>query len=132
MRITHEADYAIRVMYCLAATGKRLNAKEISERAGVTLRFSLKILRKLIQADLIRSFKGVNGGYILNQPQDQISLGHIIECIDGPIMLNHCLSNEFDCSRVTHKDECDFHKVFGSINAHLRKELYSATLDQFT
>lgn len=132
MRITHEADYAIRVMYCLAAAEDRLSAKEIAEQTGVTLRFSLKILRKLIQEELIKSYKGVNGGYVLNRPTNQISLGQIIECIDGPIMLNHCLSNEFDCSRVTHKSECDFHKVFGSINAHLRKELYSVTLDQFT
>ncbi|MCB6365043.1 Rrf2 family transcriptional regulator [Intestinibacillus massiliensis] len=132
MRITHEADYAIRVMYCLAAAGERLSAKDIAEQTGVTLRFSLKILRKLIQDDLIKSFKGVSGGYILNHPANEISLGQIIECIDGPIMINHCLSNEFDCSRVTRKSECDFHKVFGSINAHLRKELYSVTLDQFT
>ena len=70
MRITHEADYAIRVVYCLAYAGHRLSAKEISEQTGVTQRFALKILRKLIQADLIQSFKGVSGGYILNRTPD--------------------------------------------------------------
>ena len=132
MRITHEADYAIRVMYSLAAAGQRLSAKELSEQTGVTLRFSLKILRKLIQSEMVRSFKGVSGGYMLNREPKEISLGEIIECIDGPIMLNHCLSNEFDCTRVAKKSDCDFHKVFGSINARLRKELYAVTLDQFT
>lgn len=132
MRMTHEADYAIRVMYCLASAGQKLSAKDISEQTGVTLRFSLKILRKLIGDDLVKSFKGVTGGYILNCPANEISLGRIIECIDGPILINHCLSNEFDCSRVSRKGECDFHKVFGLINARLRKELYAATLDQFT
>lgn len=132
MRITHEADYAIRVMYCLAAAGERLSAKELSEQTGVTLRFSLKILRKLIGAELVKSFKGVTGGYILGREPDKISLGEIIECIDGPIIINHCLSNEFDCTRVAQKSECDFHKVFGSLNTLLRKELYSVTLDRFT
>lgn len=132
MRITHEADYAIRAMYCLSAEGQKLSAKDISELTGVTLRFSLKILRKLIGAGLIQSFKGVTGGYMLNRKPEDISLGEIIECIDGPIMINHCLSNEFDCTRVAHKGECDFRKVFGSINTLLRNELYRVTLDQFT
>lgn len=132
MRITHEADYAIRVVYCLAYAGHRLSAKEISEQTGVTQRFALKILRKLIQADLIQSFKGVSGGYILNRTPDTISLGEIIESIDGPIAINHCLSNEFDCTRVAHKSECGFQKVFVSVNAMLRKELYAATMDRFT
>ena len=61
MRITHEADYAIRVACCLAFSGEKIGAKQISESTGVTLRFALKILRKLIQADIVKSFKGANG-----------------------------------------------------------------------
>ena len=132
MKITHEADYAIRVMYCLAAAKQRLSARELSEQTGVTLRFSLKILRKLIAADLVQSFKGVTGGYLPNRTPAEISLGEIIECIDGPIAINHCLSNEFTCTHVSSKQDCNFHQVFDSINTLLRNELYSATLDQFT
>ena len=59
MRITHEADYAIRVTYCLALTGGKQCAKDISELTGVTLRFALKILRKLTQSGITKSYKGV-------------------------------------------------------------------------
>ena len=131
MRITHEADYAIRVSFCLAAAGNKLSAKEIAERTGVTLRFSLKILRKLIQAGLVQSFKGVSGGYQLLLPPAEVSLGAIIESIDGPIAINHCLTNEFECTHVYCKDDCNFRKIFGSINARLRNDLYGITLDQF-
>ena len=41
MRITHEADYAIRVACCLAFSGEKIGAKQISESTGVTLRFAL-------------------------------------------------------------------------------------------
>lgn len=44
MHITLEADYAVRIVHALAESGKRLDAKTISEMTGVTLRFSLKIL----------------------------------------------------------------------------------------
>lgn len=49
LRITHEADYAIRVTYCLALTGGKQCAKDISELTGVTLRFALKIDRRSIR-----------------------------------------------------------------------------------
>lgn len=131
MRITHEADYAIRVAFCLAECGGKLGAKEISERTGVTLRFALKILRKLIQAEMVRSYKGANGGYELVKEPAEISMGAIIECIDGPITINHCLCNEFECTRVQSKSICNFRKVFGSVNTMIRDELYRVTLDQF-
>lgn len=131
MRITHEADYAIRVTYCLALTGGKTCAKDVAETAGVTLRFALKILRKLTQSGITKSYKGVAGGYELNRKPSEISLGEIIECIDGPIAINHCLANEFECSRVGNRNECDFHRVFAEINRSLRTELCSTTMDRF-
>ncbi|HIV61654.1 MAG TPA: Rrf2 family transcriptional regulator [Candidatus Butyricicoccus avistercoris] len=131
MRITHEADYAIRVAHCLACSNDKISAKQISESTGVTLRFALKILRKLIQADIVKSFKGVSGGYMLNRSPADISFGEIIEAIDGRIAINHCLTGEFECTRVAQKKQCDFRKVFVAVNQQLRDELYSITLDRF-
>ena len=59
LRITHEADYAIRVTYCLALAGEKQCAKDISEVTGVTLRFALKILRKLTQSGITNPTRAV-------------------------------------------------------------------------
>ena len=131
MRITHEADYAIRIMYCLAERNGKVSAKQISDDSGVPSRFALKILHRLTQANLTHSYKGVSGGYEIARPADQISLGEIIEVIDGPIEINHCLSSEFDCSRVQQKNECTFHRLFGAINQDIRQKLYDLPLAQF-
>ena len=131
MRITHEADYAIRVAHCLACSNDKISAKQISESTGVTLRFALKILRRLIEADIVKSFKGVSGGYMLNRSPADVSFGEIIEAIDGRIAINHCLTGEFECTRVAQKKQCDFRKVFVAVNQQLRDELYSITLDRF-
>ena len=48
MHITLESDYAVRIVSRLARQGGRMDAKRIAEETGVTLRFSLKILRKLV------------------------------------------------------------------------------------
>ncbi|MDR2909296.1 MAG: Rrf2 family transcriptional regulator, partial [Oscillospiraceae bacterium] len=61
MRITLEADYAIRIIDTLARQGVRVEARTIAEKSQVTLRFSLKILRKLVAAGLVKSFKGAQG-----------------------------------------------------------------------
>lgn len=130
MRITHEADYAIRIMYCLAEHRQKISAKQISDESGVPIRFALKILRRLTQAGLTASYKGVSGGYELARPAEQIFLGEIIEEIDGPIEINHCLSSAFDCSRVEQKNECTFHRVFSTINQDIRTKLYELSLQQ--
>lgn len=131
MRITHEADYAIRVVYCLALEGHKLCAKSISESTGITLRFALKILRKLTQSGITRSYKGVSGGYELARSPSEVSLGEIIECIDGSIAINQCLANEFQCNRVGGSTECDFHRAFCEINRSLRKQLFAIKIEQF-
>ena len=67
MYITLETDYAVRIVSVLCLDGGRVDAATIAGRANVTLRFALKILRKLVAADIIRSYKGTQGdrGYIL-------------------------------------------------------------------
>ena len=132
MRITHEADYAIRLVYVLLTEPETVvPASRLSEKAGVSLRFTLKILRKLSQEHIVTASKGASGGYSLAKEASQLSLGEIIESIDGPFELNHCLSDEFDCSRVGDKGSCAFHHIFDDLNARLRTELYSITMDQF-
>lgn len=48
-------------------------------------RFLLQILRVLVTHGILRSTRGVDGGYSLTKPADQISLLEVIEAIDGPL-----------------------------------------------
>lgn len=130
MHITLEADYAVRIVHALAQSGKRLDAKTISEMTGVTLRFSLKILRKLVAAGIVKSFKGTQGGYEIGKPAEEISLGEVIETIEGRYTLNRCVTGEYACTR--HKNECcEFQKIFREISEDVRKRLYSYHFSDF-
>ena len=132
LRITHEADYAVRIVYVLMqAEGSTVAASKVAESSGVTLRFTLKILRKLAGSGIVASQKGANGGYGLAMDPEEISLGLIIESIDGPFELNHCLSDDFDCTRVKDKKFCQFHHIFDRVNAKLKDELYSIKMNTF-
>ena len=57
MHMTLEADYAVRIVEFLAVNPGRADAKTISERTSVTLRFTLKILRTLVSDGIVRSYK---------------------------------------------------------------------------
>lgn len=130
MHITLEADYAVRIVQVLAQSNKRLDAKTISEMTGVTLRFSLKILRKLVAAGIIRSFKSTQGGYEIGRPLDEISLGEVIETIEGRYTLNRCITGEYACTRKKGQC-CKFQKVFREISEDVREKLYSYKFTDF-
>jgi len=128
MHITLETDYAIRIVDCLARhEGTRMSAQSISERVCVTLRFSLKILRKLMMNGIVKSYKGAQGGYEINRPLDEISLNDIVETIEGPYLLNRCLKDEHVCTRTPDK-QCPYHYLFEHISDMVRTQLQEVKL----
>lgn len=130
MYFTLETDYAIRIVDCLSRSNGRMGAKIISEKTGVTLRFSLKILRKLVASGIIRSFQGAQGGYEIARPLDDISLNDIVETIEGPFTLNRCQHDDFECTRVADK-ECPYHYLFTELSEKVISELKSTKISKF-
>ena len=124
MRITQEADYAIRIVCLLAEHGTTLDANTIAEKCCITQRFALKILRKLVLGNLVCSFKGTNGGYRLAYEPTKISLKLVIELIDGEIAISRCLTENHVCSRNgENKSACVIHCTFEAINLDVVKKL---------
>lgn len=130
MQITLESDYAVRIVGCLAEFGQRMDAKTISEKTCVTLRFALKILRKLVASGIVKSFKGTQGGYELAKKPEEISLKDVIETVEGKYHLSRCLSEGYDCNRGM-SGICRFQKVYNEISVEVEKKLDSYTFDMF-
>lgn len=128
MRITLESDYALRILTAMAGYREVTDAKTISTDTSVTIRFTLKILHKLVQGDLVQSFKGVNGGYKLKVAPEQITLKQVIELIDGPIAIARCLDSDEGCSLNCDKSACDYHHIFDIISIDLANKLNKITI----
>ena len=131
MYITLEADYAVRIVGCLAQEKRRMDAKAISDVTCVTLRFSLKILRKLVASGIVRSYKGVQGGYEIARELSDISLKDVIEAVEGKYVLSKCLSDGYECSRGM-SGKCCFQRVFSEVSSMVEKKLEEYTFDKFT
>lgn len=130
MNMTLETDYAVRIVGCLCEEGKRLDANTISERTVVSLRFALKILRKLVAAGIVVSFKGTQGGYELAKKPSEISLKDVVEAIDGRYAISKCLTDSYECSRGM-SGKCGYQKVFVEISRMVNEKLSEYTFDKF-
>lgn len=132
MHITLETDYAVRIVYFLAQSGERVDAGRIAEETGVTLRFSLKILRKLVSGGVVVSYKGAKGGYELARPPEEISLADVIEQVEGPYALSRCISeHDYQCSRKKLScGICKFNQVYSDISEMVRKRLQEIKFSQ--
>ena len=128
MRITLESDYALRIVSALATREGIVDAKTLSDEISVTQRFTLKILHKLVQGELVKSYKGVSGGYKLNTTPDKITLKTVIELIDGPIAISRCLESSESCSLNPDKTACIYHHIFDSISTDVARRLDAITI----
>lgn len=126
MHMTLEADYAVRIVERLAQCGNRLDAHTISDDTQVPLRFALKILRKLVAQELVKSFKGAKGGYTLARPAEEITLRQVIEAVEGPYVISRCLAEDYSCCH----EKCRFHRVYDDISAMVRDKLDAVTFAQ--
>ena len=106
MRITSESDYALRIITAMSKRSEVTDAKTLADDTNVTLRFTLKILNKLVGGGIAESYKGARGGYKLKLSPDKISLKMVIELIDGPIAIVRCLESEECCSLNQDKTAC--------------------------
>lgn len=128
MRITLESDYALRILSELADSDSVVDAKTLSDKTSVTPRFTLKILHKLVSANLVSSYKGVRGGYKLKKDPANITLKDVIELIDGPIAMVRCLDSGEACSLNKDKTSCIYHHIFDTISLDVAKKLSNITI----
>ena len=120
--MTLEADYAVRVVEYLTENNQKTDAKTISANTEVPLRFLLKILRKLLAGDIVRSYKGAKGGYKLAKSPKDITLRQVIEAVDGTYMMfNKCQSSSYSCGRTS----CHLHSIYSQISSEVRQKLDS-------
>jgi Rrf2 family protein len=87
MRLTHASTYAVHALAHLAAVGDGapVTSHAIAWARGIPEGFLLKVLRPLVSAQLVRSFKGPGGGYRLARPAARISLLEVVDAVDGPL-----------------------------------------------
>ncbi|MCX8022549.1 MAG: Rrf2 family transcriptional regulator [Syntrophorhabdaceae bacterium] len=110
MYITRKADYGVRCVLLLSMDGdKGANVTEIAEKMDIPKPFLAKIVQKLVKAGILKSLRGIKGGFQLAKDPKDISLFDVIEAIDGPPGMNRCAIDKKACSL---SDRCPVHPVW--------------------
>jgi len=101
LQITRQTEYAIRGLQELARrnSDKPIQLKSIAQTCGVSEAFLAKIFQMLSQQDIVKSHRGVKGGFSLGRAPEEITLRSVVEVCEGGIALNHCLRHVNPCER---------------------------------
>jgi Rrf2 family protein len=88
VRITAKADYAVRAAAELAAAadgGRPVKGETIARNQGIPQKFLENILSDMRQAGLVKSQRGVDGGYRLAKPPADVTVADVIRAVEGPL-----------------------------------------------
>ncbi len=98
LRLSKLTDYAVVIMaYLSQHPGLAINAKSIAEHTGISLPTTSKLLKHLSHEGLLLANRGIKGGYQLAYPATAISLGTVIQSLEGQIVLTECSHNTRGC-----------------------------------
>ncbi len=127
--ITREADYAIRVVLFLSQNENKsiVSTADLAEEMEIPYRFLRKIVRRMVDADLLVSQRGQGGGLRLARNKKGISLADVFSAIDPTgIKMNLCLVSAEECTR---SKCCPIHRALCKVQRELDEKLRQITFD---
>ena len=125
MYITRKTDYAVRcIIFLSMEAGRTVSAGEISKAMLIPKDFLAKILQRLSRKGIVKSTKGVAGGFRLAKEPGKISLLEVIEAIQGPTAANACAVDENVCSL---SGTCAVHPVWVELRKLVEERLKGET-----
>ncbi|HEX4176771.1 MAG TPA: Rrf2 family transcriptional regulator [Acidimicrobiales bacterium] len=129
MRVSTRGDYASRALLSLAlhGAGTPTSVRDIAERTGLPQPYLEQILLALKGAGLVRSKRGVGGGYVLARSPGEISLAQIVSAVDGPIAAGD-FGEPHENGACDHEGQCVLLAVWADVGEVIRTHLQSYTL----
>ncbi len=100
-RLNTTVRYAVRATLFLAQHADRpISIKAISEAEGLSIKYLEQLFLKLRKAGLVRSVRGMHGGYFLAKSPEKITIGDVIRSVqaDG-IYAAPCTKRKARCER---------------------------------
>ena len=133
MKITAQEEYGLRCLLQLARRpqGRMATVKEIAKLEGLSMAYVEKLLRALSRAGLVRSVRGIKGGYLLTKPPTEITLAQVVAA------LGSVLSTKSICARYTglrleciHFSNCGIRSAWAGLTQAIEQFLQQTTLAQ--
>jgi len=124
--LTRNTDYAIRaVAYLARKRDKIVSVPEIVYKSRIPRSFLRKILQVLNKKGIVKSYKGLGGGFRLARPCENIYIMDLIKIFQGPLKLNECFFKKTLCPN---RIKCPLKKRIDKIEKFVMSEVGSITI----
>jgi Rrf2 family iron-sulfur cluster assembly transcriptional regulator len=130
VKVSTRGDYASRALLSLALHGAQTtptSVRDIADRTGLPQPYLEQILLALKGAGLVRSKRGVGGGYVLARSPEEITLAQVVSAVDGPIVAGD-FGEPHTGGACDHEGQCVLLAVWAEVGEVMRHQLASFTL----
>jgi len=131
MRLTTKGRYAVRALYCLSTFSKEkpVPLSEVAKRQNISLNFLEQLFVHLRKNGIVTSVRGPRGGYKLNKPPAEITIGEILRAVGESTFPVFC-SDEYSTGKRScpRADDCVTHLLWERLGANINQFLDSTTL----
>jgi Rrf2 family protein len=111
MKLNKTEDYAILILSFLSKEDRVISVTDICKSLNLPIPFTRKILNMLLKQNLVKGVEGSNGGYMLEQNIEDLSLYDILDKIGYKIAITKCIDSSCVVSSV-----CMTKNVFQKLN----------------
>ena len=129
MKISTRGRYGLRILIDLANqdNSKPRLIRDISQAQQISEKYISRLVIDLRRAGLIRSVRGVNGGFHLAKKPEDITLLEVIEVMEGPVSVVECVNTTQKCNR---NSRCGVRAIWKTLNDNIRCIMQEITLDE--
>lgn len=117
--------YALQALAAMPDDGSYCLAKNISDELDLPGPYLAKILQTLVQGGLLESVRGPRGGFRLARPAQFVTVGEVLEVVEGPAALDGCLMGFPACGP---ENPCPLHVLWSEVKAQIDVSLAQSTI----
>ena len=129
MKLSTKGRYGLRAAVDLAlfAKDEPISINTIAAREGLSESYLEQLFAKLKKAGIVKSIRGMNGGYQLARTPDSISVGDVLRALEGDMAVVDCPDNESECAKF---GSCVTKYVWKRINNSINETMDAMTLQE--
>ena len=131
MKLTTKGRYAVMAMADLASYSKNkpVSLSEISTRQNISLAYLEKLFIHLKENKLVKSVRGVKGGYALEKPASEIKLSNIFYAVNEEVKTLNCKKDsKKGCNNKSVK--CITHNLWDKLDTHINGFFENVKLEE--
>ena len=120
MKLNSKSRYAVMALADIASFNKQnpISLRDISLRQNISLVYLEQIFSKLKKSNIVKSIRGVNGGYVLTRDPEQIKLSNIFSAVDEKVKTLQCKrESKKGCNGKLTK--CITHNLWDDLEMHI-------------